>query len=120
MYVDHDLIQPAFQAHSTTGFIADVGQEEDFEAAKSKALKIGAKKCVVEDLKKVFVESQCWPAIMCNAHYESVCSYQELLLNLLMCYQIYLLGTSLARPEICRAQIEVAEKEGCFAVSHGW
>ncbi|KAL9020416.1 MAG: hypothetical protein Q9185_002346 [Variospora sp. 1 TL-2023] len=53
-------------------FIADVGQEEDFEAARAKAVQVGARKCIVQDLKKEFVESQCWPAIMCNAHYENV------------------------------------------------
>lgn len=50
-----------------------------------------------------FVEELCYPAIACNAIYENV----------------YLLGTSLARPVIARAQIAVAQKEGCFAVSHG-
>lgn len=50
-----------------------------------------------------FIEELCYPAIACNAIYENV----------------YLLGTSLARPVIARAQIAVAQKEGCFAVSHG-
>lgn len=90
-------------AHFLPGFMADVGQEEDFEAAKQKALKIGASKVYVEDLKAEFIEKLCWPAIQANAVYESV----------------YLLGTSLARPVIARAQIKVAQKEGCFAVSHG-
>ncbi|KAL8803865.1 MAG: hypothetical protein Q9182_002921 [Xanthomendoza sp. 2 TL-2023] len=81
----------------------DVGQEEDFDAAQSKAEKIGAKKCIVEDLREQFVTEFITPAIQCNAVYESV----------------YLLGTSLARPVIARAMIEVARKEGCFAVSHG-
>ncbi|KAL8958732.1 MAG: hypothetical protein Q9183_005779, partial [Haloplaca sp. 2 TL-2023] len=84
-------------------FMADVGQEEDFEAARTKALKIGAKKVEVTDLKKKFVTELCWPAIQCNAQYEGE----------------YLLGTSLARPVIAQAQIELAKKEGCFAVSHG-
>ncbi|KAI9701975.1 MAG: argininosuccinate synthetase [Candelina mexicana] len=84
-------------------FMADVGQEEDFEAAKRKATKIGAKAVYVEDLRKEFVEELCFPAIQCNAIYESV----------------YLLGTSLARPVIARAQIAVAQKEACQYVSHG-
>jgi argininosuccinate synthase len=84
-------------------FMADVGQEEDFEAAKEKALKIGASKVYIEDIRKEFVEEFCFPAIQCNAIYENV----------------YLLGTSLARPVIARAQIAVAQREGCFAVSHG-
>lgn len=84
-------------------FMADVGQEEDFEAAKEKALKIGASKVCVKDLRKEFVEALCFPAIQCNAIYENV----------------YLLGTSLARPVIARGQIAVAQEEGCVAVSHG-
>lgn len=84
-------------------FMADIGQEEDFEAAKEKALKIGASSVHIIDLRKEFVEKLCYPAIQCNAIYENV----------------YLLGTSLARPVIARGQIAVAEKEGCTLVSHG-
>jgi len=84
-------------------YMADVGQEEDFEAAKEKAKKIGAVAVYVADLKKEFVEALCFPAVQANAIYENV----------------YLLGTSLARPVIARGQIAVAEKEGCVAVSHG-
>ncbi|KAK8196645.1 argininosuccinate synthetase [Zalaria obscura] len=91
------------QGYGVICFMADVGQEEDFEAAKKKALAIGAEKCYVEDLRKEFIEELCWPAVQCNAIYENV----------------YLLGTSLARPVIARSQIKVAQKEGCFAVSHG-
>ena len=57
----------------------------------------------IEDLRREFIEELCYPAIASNAIYENV----------------YLLGTSLARPVIARAQIAVAQKEGCFAVSHG-
>ncbi|KAK6408612.1 argininosuccinate synthetase [Oleoguttula sp. CCFEE 5521] len=91
------------EGYDVVCFMADVGQEEDFQAAKEKALKIGASQCYIEDLKKEFIEELCYPAIACNAIYENV----------------YLLGTSLARPVIARAQIAVAQKEGCFAVSHG-
>ncbi|KAH8598935.1 argininosuccinate synthase-like protein [Bisporella sp. PMI_857] len=84
-------------------FMADVGQEEDFEAAKAKALKIGAVACYIEDIRREFVEELCFPAIQSNAIYENV----------------YLLGTSLARPVIARAQIAVAQKEKCQYVSHG-
>ena len=55
------------------------------------------------DVRKEFVEKVCFPAIQSNAIYENV----------------YLLGTSLARPVIAQAQIKVAEENGCFAVSHG-
>ncbi|KEF52737.1 argininosuccinate synthase [Exophiala aquamarina CBS 119918] len=83
--------------------MANIGQEEDFDAAKEKALKIGAKKCYVEDVIDEFVKELCFPAIQSNACYENV----------------YLLGTSLARPVIARAQVAVAQKEGCQFISHG-
>ncbi|KAI9714008.1 MAG: argininosuccinate synthetase [Bogoriella megaspora] len=91
------------QNYDVVCFMADVGQEEDFEAAKKKALKIGASACYVEDIRREFILELCWPAVASNSIYENV----------------YLLGTSLARPVIARKQIEVAQKEGCFAVSHG-
>lgn len=84
-------------------YIADVGQQEDFEAAKQKARKLGAKKVVVRDLRKEFVTDYIFPAIRANAIYESR----------------YLLGTSLARPLIAKYQIEVAEQEGAAYVAHG-
>ncbi|MCJ1370657.1 argininosuccinate synthetase [Loxospora ochrophaea] len=84
-------------------FCANVGQQEDFAAAEKKALKIGAEKHVVEDLRKEFVEELCFRAVQCNAIFEDQ----------------YLLGTSLARPVIARAQMRVAQREGCVAVSHG-
>lgn len=91
------------QGYEVVAFLANIGQEEDFEAAEKKALAIGASKFVVVDVRKQFVEHVCFPAIQANAIYENV----------------YLLGTSLARPVIAQAQIQVAEQEGCFAVSHG-
>lgn len=84
-------------------FCADVGQVEDFKAAEAKALKIGAEKLVVEDLKREFVDEICYRAIQCNAIWEDR----------------YLLGTSLARPVIARAQMRVAQRESCGFVSHG-
>ncbi|ODV94967.1 hypothetical protein PACTADRAFT_50804 [Pachysolen tannophilus NRRL Y-2460] len=91
------------QGYEVIAFMANIGQEEDFDAARDKALKIGATKFVVVDVRKQFVEDVLFPAIQVNAIYENV----------------YLLGTSLARPVIAEAQIKVAEDEGCFAVSHG-
>lgn len=94
---------------------------EDFEAAKQKALKIGAERVYVEDLRREFVEELCFPAIQCNAVYEGV-----YLLGIHSRYDLrqhasssYCIGTSLARPVIARAQIAVARKENCVAVSHG-
>ena len=58
------------EGYEVIAFMADVGQEEDFEAAKEKALKIGASKCYIEDLRREFIEELCYPAIACNAIYE--------------------------------------------------
>lgn len=84
-------------------FLANVGQEEPWDEVEKKALKIGAKKMIITDLQKEFVEELCFRAVQCNASYEGR----------------YLLGTSLARPVIARAQIRVAQQEGCDFVSHG-
>ena len=91
------------EGYDVVCFMAAIGQEEDFKAAREKALKIGAKECYIEELNDEFVKELCFPAIQCNAIYENV----------------YLLGTSLARPVIARAQIAVAQKENCQFVSHG-
>ncbi|KAG1880395.1 putative argininosuccinate synthase [Suillus tomentosus] len=91
------------QGYEVYAFMADVGQEEDFEAARKKALSVGAKKFFVEDLKREFVTQLIYPAVQANCIYENV----------------YLLGTSLARPVIARGMISVADKEGCDYVSHG-
>ncbi|KAL8935155.1 MAG: hypothetical protein Q9216_005563 [Gyalolechia sp. 2 TL-2023] len=84
-------------------FLANVGQLEDFDAVEAKALKIGASKMVILDLRREFIEEFCFRAIQCNAQYEGR----------------YLLGTSLARPAIARAQMRVAKEHGCDFVSHG-
>ncbi len=84
-------------------FVGNVGQPEDFEAAREKALKIGASKVYVEDLRREFVTDFIFPAIQANAVYETR----------------YLLGTALARPCLARRQVEIAEKEGAKFVSHG-
>ncbi|GBB91290.1 hypothetical protein RclHR1_18490003 [Rhizophagus clarus] len=91
------------QGYDVIAYMANIGQEEDFEAAREKALKIGAEKVYIEDLRQVFVDELIFPAIQANAIYENV----------------YLLGTSLARPVIARSQIEIAIKENCQFVSHG-
>lgn len=85
------------------GFIADLGQEEDVESIRLKALKTGAVRCHVADLKEEFVRDYIFPILRANAVYEGG----------------YLLGTSIARPLIARKQIEVALKERADAVAHG-
>src|SRR5688572_26800389 len=84
-------------------YCADVGQGEELAGLEEKALKSGASKLYVEDLREEFVEEYVWPAVKANALYEGV----------------YLLGTSLARPVIAKRQIEIARREGADAVAHG-
>jgi argininosuccinate synthase len=91
------------KGYEVIAFIADVGQDDNFAEAKEKAIKIGASKVYIEDLKKEFVTDYIFPAIKANAMYEGR----------------YLLGTSLARPIIAKKQIEVAQKENASYVSHG-
>jgi argininosuccinate synthase len=84
-------------------FCADLGQGEDLKVIKEKALKTGASKVYVEDLKEEFVKDYIFPMLRANAVYEGS----------------YLLGTSIARPLIAKKQIEIAEREGAEAVAHG-
>src|SRR5215216_4887175 len=84
-------------------YCADVGQGVELAGLEEKALRSGASKLYVEDLREEFVEEYVWPAVKANALYEGV----------------YLLGTSLARPVIAKRQIEIARREGADAVAHG-
>ncbi len=83
--------------------IADVGQDDDFDAIKEKARRSGADAAQVVDVRRAFVTDYIFPALRANAVYEGR----------------YLLGTSLARPLIARVQVEVALAEGCDALAHG-
>uniref|UniRef100_A0A2C9MAH9 Argininosuccinate synthase n=2 Tax=Biomphalaria TaxID=6525 RepID=A0A2C9MAH9_BIOGL len=91
------------QGYQVIAYLANIGQEEDFDAVRTKALKFGALKMVILDLRKEFVEEFIWPAVQANATYEDR----------------YLLGTSLARPLIARAMVKVAVDEGAHYVAHG-
>ena len=84
-------------------YAADLGQGDEIEGIKEKAVNTGAEDVVIEDLKEEFVTDFVWPAMRANALYESG----------------YLLGTSLARPLIAMKQVEVAKKCSADAVSHG-
>ncbi|HYC18627.1 MAG TPA: argininosuccinate synthase [Pseudolabrys sp.] len=86
-------------------FTADLGQGEELEPARQKALLLGIKKenIFVEDLREEFVRDYVFPMFRANALYEGQ----------------YLLGTSIARPLIAKRQIEIAEKVGADAVAHG-
>lgn len=91
------------QGYDVIAFCANIGQDDDFDAAKEKALKLGAKKMIIPDVKSEFVEEFIWPGIQANAAYEDR----------------YLLGTALARPCIARAMIKVAVGEKAQFVAHG-
>jgi argininosuccinate synthase len=83
--------------------IGDVGQQEDLDAARKKALATGASKATIEDLREEFITEYIWPTLRAGAVYEHK----------------YLLGTSFARPVIAKRQVEVALAEGADAVAHG-
>jgi argininosuccinate synthase len=86
-------------------FTADLGQGEELEPARQKALLLGIKEenIFIEDLREEFVRDYVFPMFRANAVYEGV----------------YLLGTSIARPLISKKQIEIAERVGADAVAHG-
>ncbi len=91
------------QGYEVIAYIADVGQAGDFKKAKQKALKVGASKVYIEDLRKELVTGYIFPIFKANALYEGR----------------YLLGTAAARPIIAKRQIEIAAKEKAGFVSHG-
>ncbi|XP_046547948.1 argininosuccinate synthase-like isoform X2 [Haliotis rubra] len=91
------------EGYEVIAYLANIGQDEDFEAVKAKAVKFGASKMICPDLQKEFVEEFIWPAVRANALYEDR----------------YLLGTSLARPLIARAMVKIAIEEGAQYVAHG-
>ncbi len=91
------------KGYDVIAFVADVGQDDDFEAVRDKALAIGASKVIIEDLKREFVTDYIFQAVKANAVYEDR----------------YLLGTALARPLIAKKQIEAAIEYGADYVAHG-
>jgi len=84
-------------------FVANLGQEEELEGLREKALQSGAGKVYIEDLREEFVRDFIFPMLRANAIYEGG----------------YLMGTSIARPLIAKRQVEIAAAEGADAVSHG-
>jgi argininosuccinate synthase len=83
--------------------IGDVGQQEDLEAARKKALSTGASTVYVEDLREEFIRDYIWPTVRAGAIYEHT----------------YLLGTSMARPILGKRQAELALQLGADGLSHG-
>ena len=84
-------------------YCGDVGQGDDLEAVRRKALATGASKCVVEDLREEFVRDYAYAALAAGAVYEDN----------------YLLGTALARPLLAYRQVQIALNEGADALAHG-
>lgn len=93
----------ANKGYDVIAYIADVGQAEDFESMKEKAIKLGASKVYIEDLKEELVEKYIFEMIRANAIYEGQ----------------YLLGTAIARPVIAKKQVEIAKKEKTKILAHG-
>jgi len=83
--------------------IGDVGQKEDLEGARRKALATGASAATIEDLREEFITGYIWPTLRAGAVYEHK----------------YLLGTSFARPVLAKRQAEIALRVGADAVAHG-
>ena len=84
-------------------FCADIGQEEELDGLKEKALRTGASKYVIEDLREEFARDFIFPMIQAGAIYENQ----------------YFLGTSIARPLIAKRMVEIAKKEGADYIAHG-
>ena len=95
-------LQETYKA-DVVAYIADVGQGEETEPARQKAIDTGACEVIVKDLNREFVRDFVFPALRANAIYEGH----------------YLLGTSIARPLIAKAQIDVLRETGSDSVAHG-
>jgi argininosuccinate synthase len=105
--LDTSIIIPWLKEHyggaEVIAFCGDVGQGDDYDAVKKKAIDTGASKCIVKDLREEFVRDYCYKALSAGAIYEDN----------------YLLGTALARPLLAYHQTQVALEEGADALSHG-
>ena len=84
-------------------FAADLGQGEELDDVREKALSTGASKVIIEDLREEFARDFVFKALKANAIYEGA----------------YLMGTSIARPLIAKKQVEIARAEGANSVAHG-
>ena len=84
-------------------FCADIGQEEELAGLEEKALKTGAAKCIIEDLREEFARDFIFPMFQAGAIYEGQ----------------YFLGTSIARPLIAKRMVEIAHAEKADAIAHG-
>lgn len=96
-------LKEEYEGCEVVAFCADVGQGEELDGLDAKAKATGATKCVVADVRKDFVENYVFPMLRSNALYEGE----------------YLLGTSIARPCIAKAMMDVAREENADAIAHG-
>lgn len=105
--LDTSVIIPWLKEHynncEVIAACADLGQGDELEPVHDKALKTGASKSYIMDLKEEFISDYVWPTVKAGAVYEKK----------------YLLGTSFARPLIAKKLVEIAEKEGADAIAHG-
>ncbi len=105
--LDTSVILPWLKDHyagaKVIAFAAELGQGDELDGIKAKALKSGADQCIVADLREEFARDYCFPMLRAGAVYE----------------HSYLLGTSIARPLIAKYQVDVAHKLGAQAVAHG-
>ena len=105
--LDTSVIIPWLKEHynncEVIAACADLGQGDELEPVHDKALKTGASKCYIMDLKEEFISDYVWPTVKAGSVYEKK----------------YLLGTSFARPLIAKKLVEIAEKEGADAIAHG-
>ncbi|MEX2581140.1 MAG: argininosuccinate synthase [Verrucomicrobiales bacterium] len=95
-------LRDTYQAE-VIAYCADVGQQEELDGLEEKALKTGASKCIIDDLKEPFARDFIFPMVQAEAIYEGQ----------------YLLGTSIARPCISQGMVRVARENGADAIAHG-
>jgi argininosuccinate synthase len=105
--LDTSIIVPWLKEHYGGARIicvaADIGQGDELEGVRAKALASGADECYIEDLRQEFIQDYIWPTLRAGAIYG----------------RKYLLGTSMGRPLIARRQVEVARRVGADALAHG-
>src|SRR5580704_16668896 len=104
--LDTSIIIPWLKENYGCEIIAmagNIGQDDGLTGIAEKAIRTGASKIYVEDLREEFVTDFLWPLVKSGARYEGN----------------YLLGTSIARPLLARRQVEIALAEGADAVAHG-
>ena len=105
--LDTSIIVPWLKEHYDGARIicvaADIGQGDELEGVRAKAIASGADECYIEDLRQEFIEDFIWPTLRAGAIYG----------------RKYLLGTSMGRPLIARRQVEVARRVGADALAHG-